>query len=470
MYQKFKSFLKLYNLDASILSTFVPAYSHDWQYKSTAISTLLTAKALKLNKTLLKPIRTTILTTRNTNWRQETLAYTQKERLIKVMTDYTIPDTIPSDDAPLQLIVVKGYSGLANVDNMFKIFPEFKKLPAIEQLLTNPKWDKHKISVYKNNNLMLVLTQGVPRDCLPELTTNCLCVLPVVFASLFTNEERSLAQKIFYCTSQFEEDTKDCKTIRKMLEHYANLTDMKRLAKENMIIQAAEKLKANIIATINAKLDTAKHNTANALAEYIKALEIQTDLERMQPQNIDINTLTTFWKNNNSIEQIIVRSSCLYMAMNTYIEWDTNAAKTQCKNMSAFLKWLFIEQPYKIKWYSACKFLLHTHEVTAWREAVQDIPKIANTHWHAYNCFGDNKRIIQTALVKGDYLTACAQAVTAASQLNIYDTTVINTFIRKLETTYRNIEAFEDAAGNTYSYKTLVEKFEKGEIGHGTEN
>lgn len=133
------------------------------------------------------------------------------------------------------------------------------------------------------------------------------------------------------------------------------------------------------------------------------------------------------------------------------------------------LKDIFVEQIYTI-------YFAHNFKVTPGSSVFQrqniyttellKVKAMCNPHLHNFSCYGSYLPVLQKAHQQKDFGIFATTAAVCTANLNFADSAVINWFISILHSDrdYYNIKCIEDDNGELWSFKELIDGYDKIEI------
>lgn len=398
----------------------------------------------------------------------ESLNYTFKDRAIRagynpeepeqleaavysLITGRTQTSTIKNSDISITIIEVP--SGIRNISKLMS----YNNVPELNIGVQQSR--EHAIRVYKYNKHLFVITNlACHMEALLKKLTGA---LPLIYNDLFTNL-KEYPELYSYFESCFNENiaTTTCLDIIKNTTFIKNLT---KDIKNKYIERAFVKIEQNLIANIQHKISQTKEDityTENNLLESYKKLR-QLQITALHTTLPDKELILPFLTNNNDIKTIEFIRNTIILVIEGKVDYDKNEITKVLKGQSEFVRWVLTNPTIHLHWQACCSLNIVNNTVNN-NSDYYNSNLLPNMHWRQYDCFGDNKTIIQKALVEQDFLTVFSKTITAAYQLNIYDITVLNRVIESLLGTYNYTKTFYNEENNTWiSMSDLKDMFNK---------
>ena len=213
---------------------------------------------------------------------------------------------------------------------------------------------------------------------------------------------------------------------------YTNLRNMPCIktllekAKKIQIENALNDLNASLTNQLTSEIDNTKATIHNIEEEHRSLLMTLRTLELKHSAGTcikDIDLLTQMLVNNPNVKGFKTAHGKLCLTTFGPVEYNKDKITTTIKRMNAEFIKVMASHKLQLYWESQC-YLNLTECII--RSSSDDYSNLPNIHWWRYQCFGDNKLLIQKALKERDYLSALALTITAAQLLNIYDMTVMS--------------------------------------------
>lgn len=396
------------------------------------------------------------------------LNYTFKDRAARAGYDPEVPEqletsvyslitgrtfTSPLRTADMTITVIEVPSGIRNISKLMS----YNNVPELNIALQQSR--EHAIRVYRYNKHLFVITNT---ECHMETLLKKLTgALPIIYNDLFTNLKEH-PELYSYFESCFNEDTTTT-TCLDIIKNTPFIKDLTKNLKNRYIEKAFTKIEQNLVANVQHKISQVKEDithTENNLLDYYKKLR-QLQITSLHTTLPDKELILPFLINNNDIKKMECIRNSIILIIEGKVDYDKNEITKVIKGKSDFIKWVFTNPVIHLHWQACCSLNIVNNTVNNCSDYYTS-NLLPNVHWRQYDCFGDNKAIIQKALVQQDFLTVFSKTITAAYQLNIYDITVLNRVIDSLLGSYYYTKTFYNEAGNTWlSMDDLQNMFDK---------
>ncbi len=328
-----------------------------------------------------------------------------------------------TDTKTCAIYVIRTTSGITNLKKeLAKANYEPLSIPGLED------YPEHKIDVYNILNAVFIVTNDPERLHYQAL----IGYLPLLFKEAYTNLKNYPELYEFYKTAY---NTKSVNN--NLLKNFECFKNVKKIMRDRKLTTFIETIETNICNNIEYKITNLKRDISSleaSLTEYYNKLNTQLRLQSCGMAIADKELITMLLKNNPNILDATPTGRTLEYALTTFgpVDYDRRAMQSTLKTKPNFIRWLFTTTEYTLCWESVCLINLESNTISAARDQRSAFKNIRNTHWHRYQCFGNNSTPITKALAKHDYLGALSQIITAAQLLNAYDVTVLNALIDDL--------------------------------------
>lgn len=348
-----------------------------------------------------------------------------RKQLSRITTHITAfasnhPET---DTKTCAIYVIRTTSGLTNLKKeLAKANYEPLNILGLED------YPEHKVDVYNILNTVFILSNDPDSIHYQALAG----YLPILFKDAYANLKNYPELYEFYKTAY---NTKSVNNA--LLKNFECFKNVKKIMRDRKLTTFIEKIETSICSNIANKIVNLERDIASleaSLTEYYNKLNTQLRLQSCGMAIADKELITMLLKNNPNILDAAPTGRTLEYTLTTFgpVDYDRKAMQSTLKTKTNFIKWLFTTTEYTLCWESVCIINLENNTISAARDSRSAFKNIRNTHWHRYQCFGNNYTPIAKALAKHDYLGALSQIITAAQLLNAYDVTVLNALIDDL--------------------------------------
>ena len=407
----------------------------------TILTTLLTMPNMRFRINSIRLSRSSTLSTnleciplkRHLNKTEE---ITQAHDILKWLTAYNTPIENPDADTCC-MFIFQTNSGFQNIKKWLKQ-ADYEPIN-IDTLKTrnSETIENLKVDVYKILNNIIIITnqnENVNYEALAGW-------FPIFFKEAYKNLKLYPDLYDFYKTS-YRNTTASNETIKQ--QHC--IKELIKNARNKKFSCFLNNLESTLIRDIDRKINELKSTIADSermLQSYYTRLATVMCQKAKGNTIVDKDLIIQCLINNPNVEyaQLIDNNQFEIMTAGP-VEYDQKAIKSTLKHKSDFVIWLFTNPDYTLYWESICTVNVHRNEISAIQTTSSHNYQLRNTHWHRYNCFGNNRTPIVKALTQHDYLSAFAQIITAAQLLNPYDVTVVNALIEDLTYNKPDYKAF----------------------------
>ena len=340
-------------------------------------------------------------------------------------------------NADMSIYIIEAPSGITNISKLMAA----NKIPEIKVPLQQNK--QHAIRVYKIEQYVYIITNEM-YDSTVLFMQQIVGALPIIYNEIFKGFDVTIPYLYEYFKNCFEKQSWD--TILHTLQQNPVIKNLKQTAKKRNI--------DNIFKNINTQLKLNAKNTVENITSEIHAAEeelrmhyihLKQALIQANSENgiSDLELILPFLYNNEDITLIALRGTPelnIQLRIQGKVDYDKSEIEKCIKNHSSFIIWVLTHPYIHLHWEANC--ILNLNNCTISNRNDYTYTMVPNAHWAYYNCFGDNKSIIQKAIAENDFLTVFSKTITAAYQLNIYDITVLNRLIDGLSHDFYCTETF----------------------------
>lgn len=380
---------------------------------------------------------------------------TQLKNILRVITNYSMYYHTETDKNFCSICVINAPSGHSNLK---KVLAKANYTPlAIEDLAG---YASHKVDVYRISNTVLIITN----DLASVRYSNLIGWLPILFKTEYANLKTLPELYDFYKTAY----TRKIVNLD-IIKNLSYFKDMHQNVRNSIIETFIKNLEKSLTLNLDTQINecvVSIRELENKLTQFYTHLNTAKRLKSTGNELENKDLITMCLKNNPNIINIknVSGSSLFNLIMFGPVDYDRKAMATVLKTRNQFIKWLFTTTEYTLCWESICTINLAENSITAVRDQYSENKHIRNTHWHRFQCFGNNYAPIIKALINHDYLSALSQIITAAQLLNAYDITVLNALIEDLTISRNTYKAFiNNETKQMYSTNELVDIFRNKE-------
>lgn len=323
-----------------------------------------------------------------------------------------------------------------------------------------------KVDVYKILNNVIIITnqnENINYEALAGW-------LPIFFKEAYKDLKLYPDLYDFYKTS-YRDATASNETIK---QHHC-IKELIKNARNKKFSGFLNNLESTLIQNVDRKINELRATIADSermLQNYYTRLATVMCQKAKGNTIVDKDLITKCLINNPNVENaLLIDNNQFEITTAGPVEYDQKAIKSTLKHKSSFVIWLFTNPDYTLYWESICVVDTHRNEIKAVQNTSSPNYQLRNTHWHRYNCFGNNRTPIIKALTQHDYLSAFSQIITAAQLLNPYDVTVVNALIEELTYNRPSYKAFINNKTKTLlSTNEMAKIFDSIQKVGGTEN
>ena len=346
---------------------------------------------------------------------------------------YMITGSTISNSKPIALYIITATSGITNISKLMKN----NNIPEIQLPLQQSA--KHALRIYKIENKVYIITNN---ECdMKTLLRRIAGAIPLLYNDLYKDLNSICPQLYDFFAECFYESGAWTSAIRH-IKAMQELKDLKNFVRKKRIEKVFDKLEHNLKNNAQNRVTNIKNEikrTEDTLNQYYKQLQTAMLFESTA-EIPDVELIMPFLINNKDVTNIKIFNNKLYLKIIGEVDYDKKEIKKVIKHQSDYINWLFTHPKIHLHWESNC--VLDIVDCTVNNTDLYEYSFIPNTHWKHYDCFGDNRHIIQKALNEKDYLTVFSKTITAAYQLNVYDMTVLNRLLVDISNYYTELKTF----------------------------
>ena len=339
-------------------------------------------------------------------------------------TSLNVTNQIPHDGG--HIYILQNSQGHTNVKNFFKKWG-VKEIPNT----IGPQ----KVLTYCTEKDLYILLKGFNsyaegRETFKSITG----WLPILLKNTFNKAISTDSTLYTYFKNCYDDKAIDYASLRNM----PCIKTILEKAKKVQIESALNELNTRLTTSLALEIDHTKADIHNIEEEHRSLLTTLRALELKHSAGEcikDIDLLTQMLVNNPNVKEFKTDNKNLYLTTFGPVEYNKDKITTTIKRMDTTFINVMSSPKVQLYWEARCYLDLAEYRIKSLRDNYNNLP---NIHWWGYQCFGDNKILIQKALKERDYLSALALTITAAQLLNIYDMTVMSKLYNVLkDTTHR---------------------------------
>lgn len=336
-------------------------------------------------------------------------------------TSLSVTNQIPHDGN--HIYILQNSQGHTNVKNFFKKWG-VKEIPNT----IGPQ----KVLTYRTEKDLYILLKAFNNAAEAHETFKSITGwLPILLKDTFNKAISTDSTLYTYFKNCYDNKAIDYASLRNM----PCIKTILEKAKKVQIESALNALNARLTSQLASEIDNTKADIHNIEEEHRNLLTTLKTLELKHSAGEcikDIDLLTQMLVNNPNVKEFKTSDRSLYLTTFGPVEYDKDKITTTIKRMDAKFIKVMSSPKVQLYWEARCYLDLTEYRIKSLRDNYNNLP---NIHWWGYQCFGDNKMLIQKALKERDYLSALALTITAAQLLNIYDMTVMSKLYHVLEDT-----------------------------------
>lgn len=387
------------------------------------------------------------------------LGYSNKNQFVyKKLTGFPINHYADKNSSRYSINIIEATRGMSNIQRWLDHYG----YTSIENNIADKEIGQ-KVLLYELENTLILITNTA--STITETLTRLTGWLPIVFKEIYKDFLIKNTPIYDFFTKCYNNENINYNEIKNLEVIAPLIKEIKTTKIAKTITQLGTSLKKE-----DEKLLTTQKNSLKDLEQqYIDLLQ-RINLTEMRiatsaalnNQDLLIKTLT----NNPYLDELWIYAESIILRIKNPVDYDKTKFKNVHKQDNTFNK-IMTADFLELHWTACCELNFRNFTIRRAND-YQDNEYIPNTHWHDYNCFGNNVAPISKALKEKDFLSAFMLSLTAAPLLNIYDMTVVHRLADNLKYSYSETHTFlNKETGKFVTYAEAIQLIKEKEKENG---